>query len=272
MTGYREKTIDIFPGRAGADAISLGLIEESPLAIRIQGNPHTVVMRTPGDELAQAAGYCLAEGIVDHPDDIVNLACCGEDVNVVTVTLSQQRLAAHPNLLKPRPHISQTSCGICGKELVSDLVREIRPVDRKDTPLDPAVGRDCLNRLRDLQTRHHSSHAAALFTANGDLLALGEDVGRHNALDKAIGKLFLSGELSSAALAVLSSRISYELVQKAGRAGIPAIFSKSGPTALAVEMAERLDMTLACPAKTFDLFVFCGGHGLAGYSTRRIKS
>lgn len=260
MTGYKNRTINIFPGRE-KEEINLGLIEESPLSIRIQGKPHTVIMRTPGDETAHAAGFCLAEGIVDSLNDFATIGYCGEDVNVVTATLTAQRINKNPNIANPRGYVSQTSCGICGKELIEDIQQNIKPIPN-DAKVETKVAVDCLDRLSDLQTRRHCSHAAAIFTRSGRLLSVGEDVGRHNALDKSIGKLLLSGSLKSGSILVLSSRISYELVQKAARAKIPVIFSVSGPTALAVELAESLNIAIVCQNKNGELFVFCGGHRL----------
>ena len=261
MTGYKNRTINIFPGFK-KDEINLGLIEESPLSIRVQGKPHTVIMRTPGDETAHAAGFCLAEGIVDSLNDFATIGYCDKDVNVVTATLTPQRINKKPHIANPRGYISQSSCGICGKELIEDIQQNITPVPN-DVKVETKVAIDCLNRLSGLQTRRHCSHAAAIFKEGGELLALGEDVGRHNAVDKAIGKLLLNGNLTSGSLLVLSSRISYELVQKAARAKIPVMFSVSGPTALAVELAESLNIAIVCQNKNGELFVFCCGHRLA---------
>ncbi len=256
MTGYKQRTINVFSGQE-QDGISLELIQEVPLSIRIQGKPYTLVMRTPGDELAHVAGFCLAEGIVDSFEDFATLAYCDEDVNVVTVTLKPARIKRIPDILSRSGFISQTSCGICGKELIDDLKQKIRPVP-KAVKVDTSIATHCLNRLSDYQTRRHCCHAAVIFAKDGTLLSLGEDVGRHNALDKSIGALFKNGTLDRAGFLVMSSRVSYELVQKAARAKIPGIFSISGPTALAVELADSVNMTLVCQNKNKNLFVFCG--------------
>lgn len=222
-------------------------------------------MRTPGDELAHAAGFCLAEGIVDSPDDIASLACCdGEDANVVTVTLEKSRRKKITDLLDRRGFISQTSCGICGKEIVEDLYQIISPLGNAP-PIDSNSARECLENLslhQPMRQKTRASHAAAIYNADFELLSVAEDVGRHNALDKAIGKLFLKGKLETVSFVTLSSRISYELVQKAARARIPVIFAVSRPTALAVELASRLNMTLACLATESGLYIFCGEHRL----------
>ena len=103
------------------------LILEEPLSIRIDGNPYSVVMRTPGDEIYHAAGFCLAEGLVDHPDDFTTIGFCTEEgVNVVTATLHPERRMKVEDLLERRGLVSQTSCGICGKELVKDLFQIVK--------------------------------------------------------------------------------------------------------------------------------------------------
>lgn len=218
-------------------------------------------MRTPGDEIAQAAGLCLAEGIVDSPEDFSSIAVCeAENTNVVTVTLKPERRKQISDRLDRREFISQTSCGICGKEVVSDLYQLITPMQDTCT-FDMRKAYDCLDRLypqQELRRQTRSSHAAAIYSLDFECLSFSEDVGRHNALDKAIGRLFLDGRLASAKLLILSSRISYEMVQKAARARIPAILAYSRPTSLAVSLAQSLNMTLACSDGVEGLYLFCG--------------
>jgi len=216
-------------------------------------------MRTPGDEIAHVAGFCLAEGLVDKPEDIVNIAMCdGDDTNVVTVTLTPERrkkIAAH---LDRRSYISQTSCGLCGKTLVEELYQALQPME-DTTSIDPAAAEECLRSLEQFQpmlSRSAASHAAALFDAALHPLVAMEDVGRHNALDKAIGRLFLDNRLHLAKVLVMSSRISYELVQKTARARIPIFLAHSRPTNLAIELAAQLNMTLAGTMKPFGLFLY----------------
>jgi FdhD protein len=241
------------------------LIEEEPLAIRVQGQPYSVVMRTPGDEIPLAAGLCLSEGIADSYADIQNLAFCdGSDTNVVTVTLHPRRRQQIPHILDRRGFISQSSCGICGKELIKDIIQDIEPLDNERVfEIDiiyQLLGQ--LSTLQPLRQTTRSSHAALIFSTELKLLSRAEDVGRHNALDKAIGKLFMRRTLEQACVVVLSSRVSYELVQKASRARIPFIISVSRPTALAVRLAEQLNLTLACNAKGSGLMIYTGQHRL----------
>lgn len=241
------------------------LIEEEPLSIRIQGQPYSVVMRTPGDEKAHVAGFCLGEGIIDSLKDIAQIALCdGTDTNVVTVTLNPDRRWQIDSLLQRRGFVSQTSCGICGKELVEDLRQVIRPL-KKALRLRIETAQACVHQLsrhQPLRRQTRAAHAAAIFDGQAHLLSVAEDVGRHNALDKAIGKVLLNGGIQQAAFVVLSSRVSYELVQKAARARIPIILAVSRPTALAVDLASQLKMTIACFPRKSDFHVYCGENRL----------
>ncbi|MFO7557465.1 MAG: formate dehydrogenase accessory sulfurtransferase FdhD [Desulfobacterales bacterium] len=249
-------------------AVKQNLIAEEPLSIRIQGKPYAVVMRTPGDEIAHAAGFCLSEGIVETPDDFSSLGFCDEiEGNVVTVTLTPQCREKVLPILDRKGFVSQTSCGICGKEIIEDLFQIVRPMNNKITiDVGTASGKlDSLSDLQPLRNKTRAAHAAALYDRNMELLSIAEDVGRHNALDKAIGKLFLDQKLEKACLLILSSRISYELVQKAARARISVILAQSKPTALAVELAKKLNMTLASRARGSGLFIFCGPERLSDF-------
>ena len=236
------------------------LIREEPLSIRVQGKPYVVIMRTPGDEIAHGAGFCLVEGIVDTPQEIKNIAFCdGDEGNVVTFTLTPKRHAEVISHLNRKGYLSQTSCGICGKELVKDIQETIAPIENAPMiTLSDAL--KCINDLPTLQPlrdQTRATHGVAIYDQDIILISSAEDVGRHNALDKAIGKLFLENQLPYATLLILSSRISYELVQKAARAKIAVIVAYSRPTELAVNLATSLGMTLACLAKDNGLFIFC---------------
>lgn len=237
----------------------LALIAEEPLSIRVQGQPFVVVMRTPGDEKAHAAGLCLAEGIIDLPEDIASLALCdGPESNTVTITLNKNAAARFKARDHRRAHISQTGCGLCGKELIQDLYRDLQPLPDGPAIPAPAAARCLLSldQYQPLRAATRAAHAAVLFDPQQRLLTVVEDVGRHNALDKCIGRLFLDHQLSRIGFLVMSSRISYELVQKAARARIPVILGNSRPTALAVALAAELNMTLAAKAPGDGLFIF----------------
>jgi FdhD protein len=220
--------------KAAKKSAQQDLLGEEPLSIRIEGNPYAVVMRTPGDEIPHVAGFCLTEGIIDTPDDLTSIGFCeDDDTNVVTITLTPSRRGQITEILDRRGFISQTSCGLCGKELVKDLYQIIKPLEASQ-PIEIKKALTCLEALPNIQPFH-------------------------NALDKAIGKVFLSRQLDRAELLILSSRISYELVQKSARARIPVILAHSRPTALAVDLAANLNMTVASlDDNDAGLYVFCG--------------
>jgi FdhD protein len=248
----------IKPG--GREKGSLDLIEEEPLMIRIDDKPYSVVMRTPGDERFHAAGFCLGEGVADAPDDFQTLGYDEQlNPNVIDVWLTPGRRAKVQEVLDRRLFVSQTSCGICGKEMVRDLQQDLAPVE-SDFAIGPGRASDCLAKLEENQKHYKAtrgSHAALVLDDRLEPISFAEDVGRHNALDKAIGEAFMNRKLATARVVVLSSRNSYELVQKTARAGIPVMISYSRPTALAVEMGKALNLTLAFSIHS-DLVVVCG--------------
>ena len=240
---------------------SIELIGEEPLSIRINDKPYTVVMRTPGEEVFHAAGFCLGEGIADSPDDFKTMGYDEDmDPNVVDIWLTPERREKIHDILNRRGFLSQTSCGICGKELVKDLHQALTPAENG---FEVDINRifDCINKLSEKQNYYQTtrgSHASLIFDDQLNVISFAEDVGRHNALDKAIGKAFMDRKLPEAALVVLSSRMSYELVQKAARAHIPMMISDSRPTVLAVKVGMALNMTLAFPSEESDLIIVCG--------------
>ncbi|MBF0231532.1 MAG: formate dehydrogenase accessory sulfurtransferase FdhD [Desulfamplus sp.] len=244
----------------GKQELELELLQEEPLSINIQGKTYSVIMRTPGEERAHAAGFCLAEGIVDNMDDIADIALCdGDESNVAAVMLSKVRFSEVSHLLEKKGYVSQTSCGICGRGIIDDLSTILKPVAKSLTITFDQV-MEIVNQMKDVQNlrrRCNSSHAAVILDCNQEILSSAEDAGRHNALDKAIGKLFLKGTLKNAAIALISSRASYEMIQKCGRAGIEIVISMSRPTALACDLGERLGMTLA-DVRDEGLSVFTG--------------
>ena len=240
---------------------SLELIGEEPLLIRIEKKPYSVVMRTPGEEIFHAAGFCLNEGIVDSQDDFLSIGYCkDDDPNVIDIWLKPERQKKIHDLLERRGFVSQTSCGICGKEMIKDLYQIMTPAENG---FEVEINRvfDCINKLSESQNYYQTtrgSHAAIIFDNQLKMISFAEDVGRHNGLDKAIGKAFMNKKIDKASVLVLSSRISYELIQKAARAHIQIIISNSRPTALAVEMGMALNMTLAFPIKESELVIVCG--------------
>ena len=237
------------------------LITEEPLLIRIEEKPYSVVMRTPGDETFHAAGFCLAEGIVDDYTDFNTIGFCADmDPNVVEITLNPERLDKVSSLLDRKGFVSQTSCGICGKGFIDEISQILKygDINKKITPDEIIKAGAKLVDTQSLYRSTRGSHAIVLLDNNLEVLSMGEDVGRHNALDKAIGRLLVGRKLNDAYMAVLTSRISFEMIQKANRAGIYFMLSRSRPTALAVELGTSLNMTLACLSDGKDLIVFSG--------------
>ena len=249
----------IKPG--GSRTGSHEFIGEEPLLIRIDEKPYSVVMRTPGEEVFHAAGFCLGEGIVSSPDDFTTIGYCEDlDPNVIDIRLNPERREKILDILARRSFVSQTSCGICGKEMLKDLYQRLTPAENS-FQVDLSQIYECIQKLPKHQKYYQktrASHAAMIFNETLAMISFAEDVGRHNALDKAIGEAFMNRKLPEAAIAVLSSRISYELVQKAARSHLPILIGMSRPTALAAEMGRTLNMTLACMGKSSELIVICG--------------
>ena len=239
----------------------LELIGEEPLMLRIEDKPYSVVMRTSGEEIFHAVGTCLGEGVISSQSDIKTIGWDPNlDPNIVDIWLTDDRKKKIPNILKRKSYISQTSCGICGKGMIEDLQQVLTPApDGFEVDIKHVL--DCAGKLSKKQEFYpltRGSHAALLFDKDLNVIAFAEDVGRHNALDKAIGKVLMDENSSSPSLLVMSSRISYELVQKAARAKIPVMISKSRPTAMAVQMGKSLNMTLACAFESKKLLILCG--------------
>ncbi|MBN1849170.1 MAG: formate dehydrogenase accessory sulfurtransferase FdhD [Deltaproteobacteria bacterium] len=237
------------------------LIEEEPLLIRVENNPYSMFMRTPGDEICHAAGFCLSEGIIERSDDLASVGYCEDtNPNVVDVRLTPTRCKQVAALLTRKVSISQTSCGNCGKDLVEEICQDISPItDDIHIKLKDALGIiEKLSELQILRKKTRGSHGVMLLDAWLQPISFAEDVGRHNALDKAIGKLFMQNILTDAHIGVLSSRISYEMVQKAARARLSILLSISRPTTLAVRLGKSLNLTLACRARKSELIIFCG--------------
>jgi FdhD protein len=230
------------------------LVVEEPLEIRIDGKPLTVTMRTPGSDVELAQGFLLTEGIIAHRDDVLTVRYCkgaGPDqvntYNVLDVTLAQD--VPTPDLDITRNFYATSSCGVCGKASL-DAVRTISKHGPGDDPT--TVSAETLSalpdRLRDEQKVFASTgglHGAALFDVDGATLAVREDIGRHNAVDKVIGWALENDRIPlSATVLLVSGRASFELTQKAVMAGIPVLAAVSAPSSLAVDLASQSGLTL----------------------------
>ena len=263
MTGRtaRRRVVRItLPGDAappaGASARADLLAAEEPLGIRVGGTALTMTMRTPGDDLELAAGFLVSEGVVHSPADITEIkicdgTSCGHDDhdgmgNIADVTLVPG-VTIQPGAR--RNFLTTSACGICGKTSIADICQiPDAPLSVDQARFAPSVLAALPGRLRDAQrgfSRTGGLHAAGLFTADGELITVREDVGRHNAVDKVVGWALLAGKLPlTGCVLLVSGRASFELVQKAVLAGIPALAAVSAPSSLAADLAEEAGLTL----------------------------
>lgn len=222
------------------------LAVEAPLQIRVQDGPDLVTMRTPGHDLELTAGLLLSEGLVRRREDFLHLAPCEALDDIVRVELSQLEQARTQAI--ERAGVVSSACGVCGKTRLDHALLTslppLPPTPRVDSRRLLALPR----RLREAQAsfqRTGGLHAAALFDATGKLLAVREDVGRHNALDKLLGWALLEDRLPlHEHLVLLSGRASYELLQKSIVAGVAVVCAISAPSSYAVQLAREFGVTL----------------------------
>jgi FdhD protein len=233
------------------------LATEEPLEMRLVAGEQrftvAITMRTPGNDFELAAGFLFGEGVLGDQRGIRRITYCvdpGVDAqqryNIVNVEL---RTAALPDVRHLERHFTTTSaCGVCGKTSLEALTTRGYPLPRGRLSLTPELLRSLPERLREAQGLFQSTgglHAAALFDAAGQLVAVREDIGRHNAVDKLIGWALLEGRLPlDEHIVLLSGRASYELLQKSVAAGVPVVCAVSAPSSLAVAIARQFDQTL----------------------------
>jgi FdhD protein len=226
------------------------VVAEEPLEIRIAGQSLMVTMRTPGDDLDLAAGLLFTEGVISSLDEVASLAHGGSAVgrdrdNVVDVTVAPGRklkASAARRVLR-----ATAACGLCGKESIAAVRRRIPAlVDPTTVPLDVVLALpEAIRAAQPVFSETGGLHAVGLFTSEGEPLLVREDVGRHNAVDKVIGARLRGGSRSLAgAVMLLSGRAGFELVQKAAVARVPIVCSVSAPSALAIDLAKEVGMTL----------------------------
>ena len=226
---------------------------EEPLEIRLHGRPFAVIMRTPGADRELAAGFLLAERVLMTPDDLGTLAHCTDPSaehpeNIVDATIANGSTERLERLLADRRQvIGNSSCGMCGRLTIESLCTDAAAIATTwNVPAQTLL--DIPDRLRAAQRVFDETgglHAAGLFTREGSLEAMAEDVGRHNAVDKVIGRMLLQDRLPlSDHLLFVSGRTSFEIVQKAFLAGIPLVAAVSAPSSLAIELAHASGLTL----------------------------
>jgi len=237
---------------------------EEPLEIRVDGRPLAVAMRTPGEDEELAAGFLAGEALVESRDDILSIGPTADfAANVVEVTT---RSGLRRNPAEERRFALSSSCGVCGKAALEFVERAARPAE-PGPPLGPQLVLELPRAARAAQEgfrRTGGLHATALFDPDGSLLVLREDVGRHNAMDKAIGSLLLGGRYPlPGVIACLSGRAAFELVQKASLAGLAGIVAVGAPSSLAIELARERQMVLCGFVRDRSFNVYAGADRLA---------
>jgi FdhD protein len=241
------------------------LAGEEPLEIRIGGVPLTVMMRTPGHERELALGFLFGEGIIRVADDIVALRTVpnGEHPDLENV-LDVELRASAPGIDQrwQRNFLSATSCGLCGVSTIEAIHQAAPPLPDTDLTVDPEVIYGLDARLRAEQAvfaRTGGLHAAGLFSADGEPIAVREDIGRHNAVDKVIGYALERGLIPLARhILMVSGRTSFEIVQKALQARIPVLVAVSAPSSLARDLAQASNQTLIGFLRGRSLNVYSG--------------
>ncbi|MFC1454006.1 formate dehydrogenase accessory sulfurtransferase FdhD [Verrucomicrobiota bacterium] len=236
-------------GRSRASVIS-----EFPLTIRINDDSFTV-MRTPGDDRDLVTGFLFTEGLIESLDDINMLSQCQDNPHVVTVKTKKKSGNT------PRNMIITSSCGLCGHENIQALLESLKQLDcPMKMPLDVLFRiPDQVKKSQVLFSQTGGAHAAALFDAKGNLQAVREDVGRHNALDKLLGHAILSGIATGESGIFLSGRVSLELIVKVVRVRMPLVAAVSAPTAAAVQASDRLGITLCGFVRGNEVSVYTNG-------------
>ena len=273
----RVSVADDGGGRAVRDDL---LAVEEPLEIRVlraqdagrgadaAARRVSVTMRTPGADFELAAGFLFGEGLIEGADAVGAIRYCTEaeqQYNVVNVVLAPG--ASFDPALLSRNFYTTSSCGVCGKASIEAVMGAACPRITGGPVVDAGLLVSLPAKLREAQRvfeRTGGLHAAAQFTAEGAMVRVREDVGRHNALDKLVGAALLAGELPLAeSIVLVSGRTSFELVQKAARAGVPVLAGVSAPSSLAVELAQQVGMTLAGFVRGPGFNVYAGGERIA---------
>jgi len=273
-----QRAVDIVRVRSGARTVDRDrAATEEPLEIRLHDRPFAVIMRTPGADRELAAGFLLAERVIRTADDLGTIAHCTDAVdddsgrtplrqarggpaqdrqlghhvpgeNIVNVTLANGSAAAIDRLMADRRQVTTTSsCGMCGRRTIESLAADVPPI-QSAASIGAALVSRLPERLRARQAVFDDTgglHAAGLFTLDGALIDAAEDVGRHNAVDKIVGRMVMRDALPLADRALcVSGRTSFEIVQKAIVAGIPIVAAVSAPSSLAIELAQEFGVTL----------------------------
>lgn len=250
--------------RPGASAMLDVIAEETPVALQYNGISHAVMLATPSNLEDMVYGFSLSEGIVDRPEDIFDIDIQPADEGL---TLAIEIAGAPFWRLKEvrRSMAGRTGCGLCGKESLTHVVRDLRAVASGGSIPIMALyeGLRRLPEQQHIQLATGAVHAACQVDAFGNIDFVREDIGRHNALDKSIGAIIRSGEQRDAAI-IITSRASFEMVQKVAACGFNLLAALSAPTASAVRLAERLNITLVGFLRGEDCVVYSHPQRLQG--------
>jgi FdhD protein len=233
------------------------VVTEEPLQLMLEGKPLSGVMRTPGHDLELSLGLMFSEGILRAPEDVsvVHISAEAEETetgirveaDLVESNQVDVRFVGEPRRKPERSMLSSSACGVCGTVLIEDLRRDLAALPG-GPEVDPSLLPGLVDILREGQgvfDRTGGLHAAGLFDRTGKLLCVREDVGRHNAVDKVVGRALLDGNLpASTSILVVSGRAGYEIVQKSISAGIPVLAAVGAPSSLAVALAREFNQTL----------------------------
>ena len=273
MNALTEFTVSRPLAPPAADMVA----EEVPVALEYNGIAHTVMLATPVDLEDFGLGFSLTEGIVAHPGEVYDIEA--EQSNAgITLRIEIAGEAFHRLKARRRSLAGRTGCGLCGAESLAQVTRDLPPV-ATPAPIPLASLCDGMRRLPDqqlLQQRTGAVHAACHIGADGGITHVREDVGRHNALDKTLGSLARSGATANGAL-IITSRASFEMVQKAAALGYGILAAVSAPTAAAVRLSERLNLTLIGFLRGNDCAIYSHADrlispGVAGASERHHPS
>ena len=236
---------------------SCDIVTEAPILIDVADVGSYTVMAMPQQQRELAVGFLVTDGIIDDINDIMMLNHCPDDANIIRI-----QLANKPSEKTNRNLVVTSSCGLCGNMAIDKLLESLNPVE--DTlRIDSDKIFRAQKSMHDQQqifAKTGGTHAAAIFDATGNVIAFAEDIGRHNALDKAIGKCFLHGKKLAGHGVALSGRVSLEMAIKCARAGIELIAAISAPTTLAVDASEKNNITLCAYVRKDRLTIFTNSH------------
>ncbi|QLY30253.1 formate dehydrogenase accessory sulfurtransferase FdhD [Nocardia huaxiensis] len=272
----RRRTLRISP--TGVVQRPDTLVVEEPLEIRTAGESLTVTMRTPGADIDLIHGFLFTEGLITSAEDIVTARyCAGTDENGQNTYNVLDVQFRRPIPVRPRNFLTNSACGLCGKTALDEVrTRTHFPLPAQGLEVGTAVLARLPGELRSRQSVFDVTgglHAAGLFTADGEVLAVREDVGRHNAVDKLIGWALRENRIPAHDLILMvSGRASFELVQKAVMAGIPLLGAVSAPSSLAVDLAAESGMTLVGFLRGDSMNVYSGFDRVAVDGSDAVRS